>query len=112
MGGIVGDWGVVPGGGGRSHGLPFTGEAETVPCDLCGSWALLYCQADGAYLCGRCDGRVHGANFLAGRHVRCLLCNCCQKLTRRYVTGNSTDASRVNQVRNVPACSRRRLFLY
>ncbi|KAF8008091.1 hypothetical protein BT93_K1927 [Corymbia citriodora subsp. variegata] len=60
-----------------------------VACELCGSRACLYCQADDAYLCRQCDRWVHGANFLAQRHIRCLLCSSCQKLTQRYVLGPS-----------------------
>ncbi|PQQ17918.1 hypothetical protein Pyn_40640 [Prunus yedoensis var. nudiflora] len=39
----------------------------------------------------KCDQWVHGANFLALRHVRCLLCNTCQNLTQRYVVGISVE---------------------
>ncbi|KAI4319839.1 hypothetical protein MLD38_033392 [Melastoma candidum] len=76
-------------------------KTEAVPCELCGSRAKVYCQADGAYLCRECDGRVHGANFLAGRHVRCLLCNHCQKLTRRYVVTSSPEGAAVDPARLV-----------
>ncbi|TQD89983.1 hypothetical protein C1H46_024467 [Malus baccata] len=58
-----------------------------VCCELCNSRASLYCLADDAFLCRKCDRWVHGANFLALRHTRCLLCNTCQNLTRRYVVG-------------------------
>jgi hypothetical protein len=30
----------------------------------------VHCAADSAFLCLRCDAKVHGANFLASRHVR------------------------------------------
>ncbi|KAL3714785.1 hypothetical protein ACJRO7_006653 [Eucalyptus globulus] len=60
-----------------------------VACELCGSRACLYCQADDAYLCRQCDRWVHEANFLAQRHIRCLLCTSCQRLTQRYVLGPS-----------------------
>jgi hypothetical protein len=39
-------------------------------CELCGSAAAVHCAADSAFLCPRCDAKVHGANFLASRHVR------------------------------------------
>ncbi|KAH7844544.1 hypothetical protein Vadar_029178 [Vaccinium darrowii] len=58
-----------------------------VACELCNSQASLYCQADQAFLCKKCDKWVHGANFLAQRHIRCLLCNTCQGLTQRYLIG-------------------------
>lgn len=60
-------------------------------CELCGLQASLYCQADDAYLCRKCDKWVHGANFLALRHIRCFLCNTCQNLTRRYLIGASVE---------------------
>ncbi|PQM40517.1 hypothetical protein Pyn_23970 [Prunus yedoensis var. nudiflora] len=60
-------------------------------CELCSKRASLYCLADDAYLCRKCDQWVHGANFLALRHVRCLLCNTCQNLTQRYVVGISVE---------------------
>lgn len=63
----------------------------SVSCELCGSRATLYCQADDAYLCRKCDQWVHGANFLALRHIRCFLCNTCQKHTQRYLIGVSAE---------------------
>ncbi|KAH7533026.1 hypothetical protein FEM48_Zijuj04G0085900 [Ziziphus jujuba var. spinosa] len=63
----------------------------SVSCELCGSRASLYCQADDAYLCRKCDQSVHVANFLALRHIRCFLCNTCQKLTQRYLIGVSAE---------------------
>ncbi|KAG5242058.1 zinc finger family protein [Salix suchowensis] len=65
--------------------------SRLVFCELCGSRASLYCQADDAFLCQKCDRWVHGANFLARRHVRCMLCNSCQNLTQRYLIGASTE---------------------
>lgn len=65
--------------------------AATVPCELCGSRASLYCQADDAFMCRKCDKCVHGANFLALRHIRCVLCNTCQNLTQRYLLGASFE---------------------
>ena len=66
-------------------------SGRVVSCELCSSRALLYCQADDAFLCRKCDGWVHGANFLAFRHIRCLLCNSCQNLSQRYLIGNSHE---------------------
>ncbi|GMN58096.1 hypothetical protein TIFTF001_027200 [Ficus carica] len=68
-----------------------TVTCAVISCELCSSRATLYCQADDAYLCRKCDQWVHGANFLARRHVRCFLCNTCQKLTQRYLIGVSTE---------------------
>lgn len=62
-----------------------------VSCELCGSKASLYCQADEAFLCRKCDKWVHGANFLAHRHIRCFLCKTCQNLTQRYLIGASVE---------------------
>ncbi|VVA98810.1 unnamed protein product [Arabis nemorensis] len=61
----------------------------TVPvrCELCGGDASVFCEADSAFLCRKCDRWVHGANFLAWRHVRRVLCTSCQKLTRRCLVG-------------------------
>ncbi|CAM6088196.1 unnamed protein product [Calypogeia fissa] len=40
-------------------------------CDVCeAAPARLFCAADEAALCLKCDGKVHGCNKLAGRHVR------------------------------------------
>ncbi|XP_022725045.1 B-box domain protein 30-like [Durio zibethinus] len=69
--------------GNRASGL--------VNCELCNSRASLYCQADDAYLCMKCDKRVHEANFLARRHIRCFLCHTCQNLTQRYLIGASHE---------------------
>ncbi|CAN1161180.1 B-box domain protein 30 [Linum perenne] len=60
-------------------------------CELCGERARLYCQADNAYLCQKCDRYVHAANFLAQRHIRCLLCTICHGFTQRYLVGASTE---------------------
>ncbi|CAB4274248.1 unnamed protein product [Prunus armeniaca] len=70
---------------------PVSSPTGYVCCELCSRRASLYCQADDAYLCRKCDQWVHGANFLALRHVRCLLCNTCQNLTQRYVVGISVE---------------------
>ncbi|PIA50774.1 hypothetical protein AQUCO_01200193v1 [Aquilegia coerulea] len=62
---------------------------STIFCELCSSKASLYCEADDAFLCRNCDKKVHGANFLAFRHVRYLLCSSCQNLTVLYFSGSS-----------------------
>ncbi|CAM0147307.1 unnamed protein product [Urochloa decumbens] len=46
------------------------GKRGTTRCELCGGAAAVHCAADSAFLCLRCDARVHGANFLASRHLR------------------------------------------
>ncbi|GMI74773.1 microProtein 1a, B-box domain protein 31 [Hibiscus trionum] len=72
------------------QGFPVVSETGfTRSCELCNSRASLYCQADDAYLCRKCDKWVHQANFLALRHIRCFLCNTCQSLTQRYLIGAS-----------------------
>ncbi|OVA10914.1 zinc finger protein [Macleaya cordata] len=58
-------------------------------CELCSSRASLYCPADKGFLCWNCDKQVHKANFLAMRHIRCILCDTCQNLTCRYIVGAS-----------------------
>ena len=65
--------------------------SSSISCELCSSRATLYCLADDAFLCERCDKWVHGANFLALRHIRCLLCDTCQRMTHRYRVGSSTQ---------------------
>uniref|UniRef100_A0ACD5ZC40 Uncharacterized protein n=1 Tax=Avena sativa TaxID=4498 RepID=A0ACD5ZC40_AVESA len=46
------------------------------PCDTCAAAAArLYCRSDGAYLCGGCDARAHGAG---SRHARVWLCEVCE----------------------------------
>ncbi|WOH05715.1 hypothetical protein DCAR_0625135 [Daucus carota subsp. sativus] len=60
-------------------------------CELCDSEASVYCQADDAFLCQNCDARVHAANFLALRHIRCFLCTDCHALTHRYLIGASVQ---------------------
>lgn len=42
----------------------------TTGCELCGAVAAVHCAADSAFLCLSCDAKVHGANFLASRHLR------------------------------------------
>ncbi|KAE9457794.1 hypothetical protein C3L33_10310, partial [Rhododendron williamsianum] len=64
---------------------------DTVACALCGSPASLHCPADDAFLCRKCDRWVHGANFLAQRHIRCFLCSSCQGLTHRHLIATSTE---------------------
>ncbi|KAF3583678.1 hypothetical protein F2Q69_00030766 [Brassica cretica] len=60
-----------------------------VRCELCGGDASVFCEADSAFLCRKCDRWVHGANFLAWRHVRRVLCTACYKLTRRCLVGDN-----------------------
>ncbi|KAI3495010.1 hypothetical protein L1887_37110 [Cichorium endivia] len=50
-------------------------------CDSCvRKRARWYCAADDAFLCQSCDGSVHSANQLAGRHERVLLETASSKL--------------------------------
>ncbi|EOA32562.1 hypothetical protein CARUB_v10015852mg [Capsella rubella] len=65
-----------------------TRPSVPVRCELCGGDAYVFCEADSAFLCRKCDRWVHGANFLAWRHVRRVLCTSCQKLTRRCLVGD------------------------
>lgn len=60
-----------------------------VSCELCGENAVVYCEADAAFLCRKCDTSVHSANFLARRHVRRMICTVCGKLTRRCLVGDN-----------------------
>lgn len=72
------------------HGSQFS-PSPSVSCELCDSEASVYCQADDAFLCEKCDTRVHAANFLAQRHIRCFLCTNCRSLTHRYLIGLSAQ---------------------
>ncbi|MCD7469178.1 hypothetical protein HAX54_008028 [Datura stramonium] len=65
--------------------------ATVSSCELCKSEAFVYCQADDAFLCRKCDKLVHGANFLAQRHIRCILCGFCRRLTQKYLIGVSSE---------------------
>ncbi|XP_010510772.1 PREDICTED: B-box domain protein 31-like [Camelina sativa] len=75
------------GGGGGCRNLCTT-PSVPVRCELCSGDAYVFCEADSAFLCRKCDRWVHGANFLAWRHVRRVLCTSCQKLTRRCLVGD------------------------
>ncbi|KAM5579889.1 B-box zinc finger protein 32 [Rosa sericea] len=57
-------------------------------CELCNNHAALYCASDSAFLCFRCDSRVHGANFLVARHVRQPLCSNCKALAGDPISGD------------------------
>ncbi|KAL1832900.1 hypothetical protein ACET3Z_002551 [Daucus carota] len=54
-------------------------ETKSRLCDFCGedSKAVLYCRADAAKLCLRCDFQVHSTNQLFTKHSRYLLCDSC-----------------------------------
>ncbi|XP_015935976.1 B-box domain protein 30-like [Arachis duranensis] len=80
-----------PQGKGHASTRGIASSSSTCCCELCGLRASLYCHADDAYLCRKCDSWVHEANFLALRHIRCFLCNTCSNLTRRCVIGASSE---------------------
>ncbi|KAF3326239.1 Zinc finger protein CONSTANS-LIKE 13 [Carex littledalei] len=51
---------------------------KTTSCDFCTDrLAVVYCRADTASLCLRCDREVHTANTVSSRHTRSILCNTC-----------------------------------
>ena len=58
-------------------------------CELCGAVARVYCESDRARLCWGCDHKVHGANFLVGKHSRSLLCHRCQSPTPWTSSGST-----------------------
>ncbi|KAF3613731.1 putative myb-related protein Myb4-like [Capsicum annuum] len=80
---------------------------STISCELCKSEASVYCQADNAFLCWKCDKWVHAANFLARRHIRCLLCGVCRRLMRRFLIGASSEVDFLASVGLVQRRSRR-----
>ncbi|KAK3156142.1 hypothetical protein QOZ80_2AG0103390 [Eleusine coracana subsp. coracana] len=61
-------------------------EKAKTACELCGGAAAVHCAADSAFLCLRCDARVHGANFLASRHQR-------RRLGAEPATSSASSAS-------------------
>ncbi|KAJ6834112.1 putative B-box zinc finger protein 32-like [Iris pallida] len=74
-------------------------------CELCGEEASLYCDADSAFLCFRCDRRVHAANFLVARHVRRLTCPSCLSLAGSGPSAAVVSGSDPTLPRNRPLCS-------
>ncbi|XP_016511606.2 B-box zinc finger protein 24-like [Nicotiana tabacum] len=52
-----------------------------IQCDVCEkAQATVFCYADEAALCTKCDIKVHAVNKLASKHQRLLLQNLCNKL--------------------------------
>lgn len=62
-------------------------------CELCKSFARIYCVSDQASLCWSCDSKVHSANFLVARHSRSLLCRVCQSPTPWTASGEKLGPS-------------------
>ncbi|MCO5566716.1 hypothetical protein L7F22_020395 [Adiantum nelumboides] len=65
-------------------------------CDACeGAPARVFCAADEAALCAKCDEKVHGCNKLASRHIRLTLaeasairrCDICEKSAAFFFCG-------------------------
>lgn len=53
-------------------------EEKQSLCDFCGDLrAVLYCRADSAKLCLKCDHKVHSTNQLFTKHTRSVLCDAC-----------------------------------
>ena len=63
-------------------------------CELCSEEASLYCASDSAFLCFRCDAKVHQANFLVARHVRQALCFKCEAFSDHRISGAGDDRLR------------------
>ncbi|KAK4727420.1 hypothetical protein R3W88_032337 [Solanum pinnatisectum] len=74
-------------------------QDNIIVCELCKSEAYVYCEADNAFLCRKCDKLVHTANFLAQRHIRRILCGICKRLTKRYLIGVSYEVILLKVVR-------------
>jgi B-box zinc finger len=56
------------------------------PCDFCTDTpAVVYCRADTASLCFRCDREVHTANTVSSRHTRSILCGSCSAAPATFV---------------------------
>lgn len=55
-------------------------------CDTCRSAACtVYCRADSAYLCAKCDSRIHAANRVASRHERVWVCEACESAPAAFL---------------------------
>ncbi|KAG6667269.1 B-box zinc finger protein 32 [Carya illinoinensis] len=67
---------------------------KSILCELCTEVASLYCASDAAFLCSRCDSRVHQANFLVARHVRQALCLNCKGFAGDPISGSGAPALR------------------
>ncbi|KAG0462173.1 hypothetical protein HPP92_020649 [Vanilla planifolia] len=64
-------------------------------CDVCGTkQASVFCCADEAALCGACDGQIHSANKLAGKHRRFSLIQ----------PSLSSSSSSPSSARHLPLC--------
>ncbi|XP_065634824.1 B-box zinc finger protein 32 [Quercus suber] len=63
-------------------------------CELCSEEASLYCASDSAFLCFRCDAKVHQANFLVARHVRQAICFKCKSFSDHRISGAGNDRLR------------------
>ncbi|GMH03868.1 hypothetical protein Nepgr_005707 [Nepenthes gracilis] len=61
--------------------------AKDKTCELCNGAASIYCASDSAFLCWRCDAKVHGANFLVARHIRSSICYRCGGLVDNRFSG-------------------------
>ncbi|XP_039010141.1 B-box zinc finger protein 32-like [Hibiscus syriacus] len=58
-------------------------------CELCKVEASVYCSADSALLCWKCDHKVHHANFLVARHLRQILCSKCKSSSHNLCKASS-----------------------
>nr|AGL61503.1 constans-like protein [Chrysanthemum x morifolium] len=55
-------------------------------CDTCCcSPSTIFCEADLAYLCTRCDSQVHAANKLSSRHKRVWVCEACEQAPAAFI---------------------------
>ncbi|XP_054781646.1 B-box zinc finger protein 32 [Prosopis cineraria] len=70
-------------------------------CELCNQEAYLYCDSDSAFLCWKCDAKVHDANFLVARHFREVLCCNCKCFAGRQVSGSVPPF----EISTCPSCS-------
>ncbi|KAL8251149.1 hypothetical protein R6Q59_034842 [Mikania micrantha] len=55
-------------------------------CDTCrSSPGTIFCEADLAYLCTRCDSHIHAANKLSSRHKRVRVCDACEQAPAAFI---------------------------
>ncbi|XP_071711274.1 zinc finger protein CONSTANS-LIKE 2-like [Rutidosis leptorrhynchoides] len=55
-------------------------------CETCrSSPSTIYCEADSAFLCNRCDTTIHVANQLSSRHKRVWVCEACEEAPAAFL---------------------------
>lgn len=74
-------------------------------CELCNGEATVYCPSDIAFLCWRCDAKIHDANFLVARHLRNAICSKCKGFTGLRLSGPVPPSYSVINIHCSSCCS-------